>query len=566
MDLHFSFEGRTERLIAIGRVVLASFSLLAIWLDPSAPSKYAALAYLTLAAYVLYSLIIVMLVWASRGPLIRLRLATHITDLLFFSIFMYFTEGPTSPFFVYFIFSIVCATLRWQWRGTLWTAAAALAAFLGMGLFAADILKDPDFELNRFIIRSVYLGVVAALLGYLGAHETQRRSQLLMLAGWPRTPLLEAEKAVSKVLEQAGRVLEAPRVLMAWEESEEPWLYLGMFSRGQLDWSRNPPGSFSPLVESSLEGKSFFIQDVSNSMAMVLDAPSSEVHHWRGEPLNRELQRQFDFKSVLSVCLSGENLKGRLFFLDKSSLTSDDLVLAEVVAGQLAASMDLFYLLQRLQQVAATEERIRVARDLHDGVLQSLGAAGLQLQAALQLVKANPEIASERIRRIQDLVVQEQRDVRSLIEDLKLAGPAPGETEVKLGERLDQLGKTVAEQWSLRVELSIDGPQERVPASLRREIYHIVREGLVNAARHSEASAASVELAVEDRLVHINISDNGHGFPFRGHYDQAALSAMGAGPNMLKSRIASLGGSLNINSADSGSSLEINLPLTRPGA
>ena len=514
----------------------------------------------------LYSVVIALIVWKLYGPFLRLPLVTHVFDLVIFSLFIYFTEGLTSPFFVYFIFSILCGTLRWQWRGTLWTAVAALAAFVGMGVYAADILEDPDFELNRFVIRSVYLGVVAGLVGYLGAYESQRRSQLLKLSAWPRTPVLELEKAVSQVLEQAGNILAAPRVLMAWEEPEEPWLYLGLFSGGQFHWSRKPPGSFSTLVEASLEEKSFFSQDLAFLTAVVLDASSSEVQRWHGEPLNRELAESYRVKSVLSVGLFGENMKGRLFFLDKSSFTSDDLVLAEVVVGQLAASMNLFYLLQRLQQVAATETRIHLARDLHDGVLQSLGATGLQLQGAIELFKSDPVEAKEQLRRIQDLIVQEQRNVRSYIEELKLTSQGPSQTDITLGQLLEQLGKTMEQQWKLQVELDIDGPQEQVSASLRREIYHIVREGLVNAARHAQASKAHVGLGVDEGRVRIVVSDNGHGFHFRGVYDQAALTTLGAGPHMLMSRVNALGGSLSIQSADSGSSLQITLPLSRPGA
>ncbi len=148
---------------------------------------------------------------------------------------------------------------------------------------------------------------------------------------------------------------------------------------------------------------------------------------------------------------------------------------------------------------------------------------------------------------------------------MKLATLAPGEIDITLGRLLEQLGKTVEQQWSLQVEVNIDGPQEHVPASLRREIYHIVREGLVNAARHAQASLARVDVGVDERQVRIVVSDNGHGFAFRGYYDHAALAAMGVGPAMLQSRIESLGGSLSIQSADSGSSLEITLPLSRPG-
>jgi signal transduction histidine kinase len=567
MDFRFSFEGRTERLIAVGRVVLASFSFLVIWLlDPSSPVKYPTLAYVLLVAYVVYALIVTFLVWASYGSILRLRLITHVLDLGMFSLFMYFTEGPTSPFFLYFIFSILCATLRWQWRGTFWTAVVALTAFLGMGVYASEILKDPAFDLDTFVIRSVYLGMVAGLIGYLGAYESQRRTQLSKLAAWPRTPLLEVEKVVNQVLEQARSICGAPRVLLAWEESEEPWLQVVMLSDDGLQWSRKPPGSFNPIVAVSLEGKSFFSQDVRTSTAVVVEPSSSEVRRWHGEPLNGELERLFNVKSVLSSSLLGENIKGRLFFLDKSSLTSDDLVLADVVAGQAAVSMDLFYLLRRLQQLAAMEERIRLARDLHDGVLQSLTATALQLQAALQILEANPGAVREQLREIQDLIVQEQRDLRSFVEELKLATLAPSEPDLRLGQLLEQLGKMVERQWGLRVELRIVGSESWVPAAMGREIYHIVREGLINAARHSQASVAQGELQVEDHQIRISVSDNGRGFPFRGYYDQTALTSMGLGPTMLKSRIAFLGGSLNIHSAESGSRLEITLPLSRHGS
>ena len=65
-------------------------------------------------------------------------------------------------------------------------------------------------------------------------------------------------------------------------------------------------------------------------------------------------------------------------------MDSDDLVLGAIVARQTASQMDQFYLLKQLQQTAAMEERVRLARDLHDGLLQSLTAAALQLQTVHQ--------------------------------------------------------------------------------------------------------------------------------------------------------------------------------------
>src|SRR5512147_895650 len=102
---------RTERLIAAGRLVLAAFSLLAIYLDPSEPSRYENIAYSVLAAYLVYAALVALLLWISLTPPTRLPIETHTVDLATFFILIYFTEGPTSPFFVYFIFALIAATL-----------------------------------------------------------------------------------------------------------------------------------------------------------------------------------------------------------------------------------------------------------------------------------------------------------------------------------------------------------------------------------------------------------------------------------------------------------------------
>lgn len=59
--------------------------------------------------------------------------------------------------------------LRWQWQGVLWTSVAALTIFVCLGIYSGYVLRDPAFELNCFITRSVYL--VIAMLGYLSTYE-----------------------------------------------------------------------------------------------------------------------------------------------------------------------------------------------------------------------------------------------------------------------------------------------------------------------------------------------------------------------------------------------------------
>jgi hypothetical protein len=73
-----------------------------------------------------------------------------------------------------------------------------------------------------FIIRTVYLSVVATMLGYLGAYEHQLRGEISRLAGWPRRMPSAPRDVVREALEYAAEVTGAPRVLMVWGESEEP--------------------------------------------------------------------------------------------------------------------------------------------------------------------------------------------------------------------------------------------------------------------------------------------------------------------------------------------------------
>jgi hypothetical protein len=102
---------------------------------------------------------------------LQLRLPSHVVNLTVAILVSFFTEGPTSPFFLYFVFALLSTAVRWGWTGTLWTAAVSLTSFLGFGYFFAEVLQYPGFELNRFILRAVYLAVVASLIGHLGLFD-----------------------------------------------------------------------------------------------------------------------------------------------------------------------------------------------------------------------------------------------------------------------------------------------------------------------------------------------------------------------------------------------------------
>lgn len=552
----------TERLIAGGRVVLAAFSLLALTLDPSEPKVYAGSAEALVAGYLGLALLVAAGAWLAGALLVRLAVALHALDLAVACLVMWFTDGSDSPFFAYFTFALVGAALRWPWPGTLWTAAAALAAFFGLRLYTTAVAADPEFDLNRFILRSGYLVVVAVLLGYLGAHEHRLRIDLGALAAWPRGARGQAEDHLREVLARAAAILGAPRLLLAWEEADEPWLLLAPWSRSGTELRREPPGTFEPLVAERFEGSNFLCRDAAAREPTVLHASAGSFSERRGEaPLHPGLRSDFAIRSVIALALRGDGVTGRLFALDKPRPSADDLLLGEVLAHQVETELEQLVHLKRSQEAAAMQERVRLARDLHDGVIQTLGGTALRIETARRLMARDSGAADRVLLEIQDLLASEQQDLRSFIRDPGLRVPDPRAGDQGLETRLEELRQRIERCWGLAVGLTADLSGASIPPALVHEIDRIVHEALVNAAKHGRASAVQVAVDLDGAGVRIAVTDDGHGFPFRGDYDFAALRKLKIGPVALKQRIAAAGGSLHITSSEAGACLDVRLPL-----
>src|SRR6478672_3473075 len=134
----FSPQIGAERTLAAARVALALSSLFAIWIDPAEPARFAQVTYTLHWIYVAYSIGLALFTWTLWTGGNRLPFVTHAFDVVAFSVFQYLTLGPSSPFFVYFIFSLFCGAIRWGWRGTLWTGALVLIFYVGMAVSIAQ--------------------------------------------------------------------------------------------------------------------------------------------------------------------------------------------------------------------------------------------------------------------------------------------------------------------------------------------------------------------------------------------------------------------------------------------
>jgi len=567
----YSQRSRTERRIAVARMMLAAFSLFAVWLDPGEGGHHSKHTYALVAGFAVYSVVVALLVPRASDYLSRLQIVVHVIDIAVFSAFIYLTEGTTSLFFVYFVFALITATLRWQWRGTVVTAAVTLVAFLAFGVVSGPLQHDPDFDRGRLLIGIVYLAVAAWLLAFLGMHEARLRKELDQLAGWSRDagPDADLGGTHTRWLAQAADTMGVRRAVFAWEDEEEPWLQIALWEDGHTTLSRAAPAEFSPLVAADLEGAVFECADARGGpAALTLHGTEEHLHRRRGPPVHQAFADKFEMRAVISAPVNAEGGAARLFFLDKRPLSTDDLALANIVAGGVTLLTDDSYLRARLRESAAFEERVRLARDLHDGVLQSLAGTALQLETARRLVAGDPPAAREIIESVQDSLAQEQRDLRHFVDGLRPGLAAESAATPDLRGRLREVRESVSGQWGLEVEVLLENDFEpcvlatgSTADDLTLDIAFIVHEGLVNSARHAQATRAWARVRCSDDRVEVVVGDDGHGFTFQGQLDMAALGDLGTGPRALMQRVESRGGTLTVESGAGGSRIEVTLPL-----
>jgi signal transduction histidine kinase len=549
MERGFLEHARGERLIATGRLILALFALIVVELDPDiagASSRVLPLA----GVFAVYAVALGIVAWRSPMTTTRARFALHAMDFLLFSLFIYLTHASVSPFFIFFLFSLMTALLRFGVRGMLLTAAAAILTYVLLAVTDERIRSDPGY----LIMRSTSLCVATLLLAYVGSYHERVREELTKLAAWPRTATEQRETLLRETLTLAGDLLAAPRVALAWEDEEEPWVYVATLDPFAV--AREAPGFLDSVVSQSLQ-RSTFLERADDDAVFVVNKGS--VTRVAGPSLTNEARERFAVRSVLSAPLTGQTVTGRMFFFDRDDLRVDDLPIAEIVTRLVAARLDQLLVTMRMRDAAVADERLRVARDLHDGLLQSLTGAALQLEMTHHQIGSDPDAARERLRNVQDLIAADQRELRTMITQLRPeeATPVPA-----LKARLLELAQRFQRQWDLGVSMSLDPPSPALPDHLAAEVYSIINEAVANAVKHARAAHIDVQLRVNGGGVNIVVADDGAGFPFSGTFTLAQLNEQRRGPVTLKERVASLGGDLVLDSSPAGSRIDIRVPDT----
>lgn len=231
------------------------------------------------------------------------------------------------------------------------------------------------------------------------------------------------------------------------------------------------------------------------------------------------------------------------------SFSEEQLEMMAAFADQAALAWQLATAQRLAHELDVLADRDRIARDLHDHVIQRLFAVGLALQGTIPRARS-PEVQQRLSEYVDDLqaVIQE---IRSTIFDLH--GPASGMTRLRqrLSEAITQFSDS-----KVHITTQFVGPLSVVDATLADHAEAVVREAVSNAVRHANATSLTVTVVVEDELS-IEVADDGRGIP---------ENITGSGLTNLLQRAQAVGGTFTVDSPPAGGTVvRWSAPLPDPG-
>ncbi|MDJ0923905.1 MAG: GAF domain-containing sensor histidine kinase [Acidimicrobiia bacterium] len=241
---------------------------------------------------------------------------------------------------------------------------------------------------------------------------------------------------------------------------------------------------------------------------------------------------------------------GNIYLADKpGGFTEEDQATIEtlsIIAGSAVANVRVH---RRLRDAAVAEDRARIARDVHDDIIQDLFAVGLSLQGLADSMKDenDREVVRTQVARVDDCITS----LRQFIFNLRQPTTHTRDLEIEINELVEEL----AEPYSSEVEVAVDAMVDGFSNDLADAVLHIIKEATSNALRHSGSPLVRVLVTGGFNNLSVSVIDHGQGFDVGGQHE-------GMGLTNLQQRANDVGGDLAVQSSGSGTTVTLVLPIT----
>jgi signal transduction histidine kinase len=267
-------------------------------------------------------------------------------------------------------------------------------------------------------------------------------------------------------------------------------------------------------------------------------------------------------RSLISIPIhAGGAIRGRLLLARRrANFSKEDLDFCQTLVSQSTMILDNVVLQAKAEELAVAEERARIARDVHDGFVQSLASIDVGIEVCRRMEAKQPERLARELEELQRTVKHGYRDARMYLERLREQTPHGPDVDTAVRD----LVREFRERGDIQVDLEAKTEGVAARHGIGFELLQIVREGLTNISKHAAASQASIAIDASNGCYSVVIRDNGRGFPSASRSEQDLLPRSAA-PWSIRERVEALGGSLKLRSRiGGGSEIRITLPRTEP--
>ena len=528
------------RVIALGRLLLATLFVTIIWFEPKDPADFPPATYGLLVGYVVLAAGVAAATWNNWWADAHLAGPAHALDIVLFTVLVFLTEGDRRPFFPFFIFVLLAASIRWGWRATALTAALLTLLYVSAGMFALP--PEHRFNFEQFVSGTGYLVILSLILIWFGVNQWRAR-----LPGSAERLLPDASvdpRPVESSLRAAMAGASASAGAFVWMRKDKESAISIAIRDGATIVSKPDAAELAEPAAGP------FLYDLRRGRALRRDSEHS-LRSFAPDDLGAESRVPIALREGLGIPVSSEAGQGQLYLERIAGLSTDHIELGEQIASTIAAYMQRQALMRAAEESAESRSRLAVARDLHDSVVQFLAGAAFRLEAMKRAEAAGRGVAPE-LNELKELMLQEQTELRSFITALRSTSQLDID---ELGKDLQMLASRLSRQWEVQCTFSHQRSTMTVPTRLHLDAQQLVREAVANAARHAGAKNVSIRLAgLEDEL-RLDFINDGAAYP--------RSSDGGRMPRSLRERVLAAGGSIELSRGMGVTKIAISLPAGR---
>jgi signal transduction histidine kinase len=510
------------------RLVLAASALLIIYIDPSQPDRYVTTTYATLALYTLYSVILYILALVRVQLNDSVQLWSHWADLGWYLVLIALSSGTDSIFFMFLFFSVMIVSFRWGFRLGLWTAAVSSILFIIIGYEMAP--PEPAFELNRFLLRPVYLLVLGYMIAYRGGYQIklQQKLGLLREISALSNPRFGIDRTIGSNLERLRTFYDADSCISVATAGGGQLPQFRSARRGDPDAACRAepiPADFARQLLALPKDHAFLYAFRGWGAPRFHEFDVTTREHGRGDQqVGANLAELLGTRYFITIpTLSQSAILERLYLTAGRDVFRDsDIEFLIHVVDQIAPVLRNIQLVDRLATSAAEEERKRIARDIHDSIIQpyiglKIGLASVHEKmvqsrsreaSGVDELENSNSMVEQRMEELLALTETGISDLRAFVGRLRHGSDMDG----SLPSALKRFTARFADATGIETQLEVDEPIS-INDRLAAEVFQMVAEGLSNIRRHTHSSRAVIRLGHKGNSLLLEIENeiaNGH--------------------------------------------------------